>query len=57
MCVCAGGAAELHRDDRCGFSGFIETPEPSVPAAADFAPAGNRGHDPVSLLPASEASP
>lgn len=56
MCVCAGGAA-LHRDDRCGFSGFTETPEPSVPAAADFASGGNGGHDPVSLLLASEASP
>lgn len=57
MCVCAGGAAALHRDDRCGFSGFTETSEPSVPSAADFAPAGNCGHHPVSLLLASEASP
>lgn len=56
MCVCAGGAA-LHRDDRCGFSGFTETLERSVPAAAAIAFGWNGGHDPVSLLLASEASP
>lgn len=56
MCVCAGGAAALHRNDRCGFFGFTETSKPSVPAVADIPFGGNGGHDPVPLLLASEAS-
>lgn len=48
--------AALHRNDRCGFFGLIETLKYSVCVIAVIAFNWNCSYNPVSLLLASEAA-